>query len=347
MRIGIIGHFGGKEKFNDGQTVKTIAIYDALKRYGIEDVDKIDTYYIKKNPFVFMAQFVSGLFSDEKYIVLLSSNGRKVLFPILSFMSRHLNKEVYHYGIGGRLAREVSEKPSWKKYVSSFKSNWMESIELAEQLQKLGVRNAIYLPNFKKLNILKEDELCTEYSAPFRFCTFSRVMKEKGIEDAIEAIRDINSERGKKIVTLDIYGPAEESYLNHLKEILKDDDACAYKGVVLANESVEALKDYYALLFPTHWKHEGIPGTIIDALSAGVPIIARRWQYCGEMIDDKKTGLVYDFEEPDLLRTRIEYAIEHQDEMVSMKKKCLKRAAAYSEDYVMKQIAKEMGLGQG
>ena len=45
MRIGIIGHFGGKEKFNDGQTVKTIAIYDALKRYGIEDVDKIDTYY--------------------------------------------------------------------------------------------------------------------------------------------------------------------------------------------------------------------------------------------------------------------------------------------------------------
>ena len=63
------------------------------------------------------------------------------------------------------------------------------------------------------------------------------------------------------------------------------------------------------------------------------------------MIDDKKTGLVYDFEQPDLLRTRLEYAIEHQDEMVSMKKNCLKRAAAYSEDYVMKQITKEMGLG--
>ena len=54
MRIGIIGHFGGNEKFNDGQTVKTIAIYDALKRYGLEDVDRIDTYYIKKIlPFLF------------------------------------------------------------------------------------------------------------------------------------------------------------------------------------------------------------------------------------------------------------------------------------------------------
>ena len=63
------------------------------------------------------------------------------------------------------------------------------------------------------------------------------------------------------------------------------------------------------------------------------------------MINDKKTGLVYDFEQPDLLRTRIEYAIEHQDEMVSRKRNCLKKAVAYSEDYVMKQIAKEMGMG--
>ena len=52
-------------------------------------------------------------------------------------------------------------------------------------MQKLGVRNAIYLPNFKKLNILTEAELFKEYSEPYRLCTFSRVMKEKGIEDAM------------------------------------------------------------------------------------------------------------------------------------------------------------------
>ena len=66
MRIGIIGHFGGNEKFNDGQTVKTIAIYDALKRYGLEDVDRIDTYYIKKNPFIFVSQFLNGGLRDKK-----------------------------------------------------------------------------------------------------------------------------------------------------------------------------------------------------------------------------------------------------------------------------------------
>ena len=104
MGIAIVGHFGGKEKFNDGQTIKTIAIYDALIRYGERDVKKIDTYYIKRNPLKFLWLFISALCKDQKYIVLLSSNGRRVLFPILSFMSRYMKKEVYHYGIGGRLA---------------------------------------------------------------------------------------------------------------------------------------------------------------------------------------------------------------------------------------------------
>lgn len=342
MRIGIIGHFGGTEKFNDGQTVKTVAIYDALTRYGIKDIDKIDTYYIKKNPFIFIKMFINGVVSDKKYIVLLSSKGRKVLFPILGFMSRYLKKDVYHYAIGGRLAREVSEKPKWKKYVSSFKGNWVESTELADQLQKLGVRNTIYLPNFKKLNLMTESELHKEYDEPYKMCTFSRVMREKGIEDAIEAVREINAEYQRKVVLLDIYGPVEETYLKHLNEILAQNEACRYYGVIPANESVEALKDYYALLFPTHWRHEGIPGTIIDALSAGVPVIARRWQYCNEMLTDRYTGLVYDFEQPEQLKTKIIYAVNHREDMIKMKINCLKKAKSYSEEVVIRQIVKEM-----
>ena len=225
MGIAIIGHFGGKEKINDGQTVKTIAVNDALNRYGKTEIDKVDTYYIKKNPLKFVMLFLSAVFKDKKYLVLLSSKGRRVLFPVLSFMSKYMKKEIFHYGIGGRLAREVKERPKWRKYVSSFKGNWMESRELAEQLQQLGVKNAIYIPNFKKLNVLTEQELCREYSEPYRLCTFSRVMKQKGIEDAINAVGAINAECRRKVVTLDIYGPAEDEYLSHLKEILAGEDA--------------------------------------------------------------------------------------------------------------------------
>lgn len=344
MRIGIIGHFGGNEKLNDGQTVKTVTVYNALKRFGIGNVDKIDTYYIKKTPIVFITQFIMGVFRDEKYIVLLASNGRKWLFPFLYIMSRYMKKEVYHYGIGGRLAREVSENPKLKKYVSSFQSNWMESIELVDQLQILGVRNAIYLPNFKQLNVLTDDQLCAEYYEPYQFCIFSRVMKEKGVEDAIRAIRAINSKYGKIVARLDIYGPAEKSYLIHLTDLLKNDEACSYRGVVPTNQSVEILKDYFALLFPTHWRHEGIPGTIIDGLSAGLPIIARRWQYCDEVLQHKVTGYIYDFDKPEDLIKIILYSIEHVEETIKMRKACIRRAYDYSEECVIQQIVKQMGI---
>lgn len=58
MGICIIGHFGGKEMFNDGQTVKTIAVFDALSSKGIKP-SIVDTYYFhKRNIFRFGCSFI-------------------------------------------------------------------------------------------------------------------------------------------------------------------------------------------------------------------------------------------------------------------------------------------------
>lgn len=345
-RVAIIGHFGGKKEYCDGQTVKTITVYNALQKTGLITIDKVDTYYFFKNPFLFLLQFIMSLLRDKQYIVLLSSRGRKVLFPILYFMCK-CRKDIYHYGIGGRLAREITDNNKWKRYVNSFRYNWMESKELVNKLHELGISNAIYLPNFKELNILQEKELNLQYSAPYKLCTFSRVMDEKGIRDAIEAVHNINHDQAKQIVTLDIYGPGDDKYLTELEEELKQKKDCRYCGVIPAQKSVEVLKNYYALLFPTHWRHEGIPGTIIDALSAGLPTIARRWQYCDEILTNKVNGYTYDFDHPEELRNCILYAITHVDETIAMKANCLAKAYDYSEEYVVKIILEKMGLITG
>ena len=235
MRIAIVGHFGGKYNFKDGQTVKTVSLYDALMRYGFEKIDRVDTFYIRKNPFNFFIKLMKSFLFDKKYILLLSDKGRKFLFPFFYVMSK-IGKEVYHYGIGGRLAREVLEKPKWKKYVSSFKSNWLESKELVENLRQQGISNAVYIPNFKNLKILCKEELQKEYTSPYRLCTFSRVMREKGIEYAIESVRKINENAGKQLVSLDIYGQANKDYLDRLCHILESDDSCCYCGVVDADK---------------------------------------------------------------------------------------------------------------
>lgn len=347
MGICIIGHFGGTEKFSDGQTIKTLTIYEALKKYTESAVDQVDTYYVKRKPVKFCRQLIASLFRDKKYIVLLSLNGRRALFPVLWFMSRVLRKDVYHYAIGGRLAREVGQRKHWKRYLLSFKGNWMESVSLANQLQAMGVANAIYVPNFKNIRLLARDELPNAYDKPFRLCTFSRVMPEKGIEDAIQAVESINRKAGEQLAILDIYGPLSGEYADKFEETVKRADSCNYCGTVEAKRSVEALKEYFALIFPTHWRHEGSPGSIIDALSAGIPVIARKWQYCDEMLTHMETGYIYDFDRPEMLEDMIAYAIAHSADTIRMKPACLQRAAQYAEPYVMERILSEMGLRTG
>lgn len=98
------------------------------------------------------------------------------------------------------------------------------------------------------------------------------------------------------------------------------------------------------LLFPTYWKGEGMPGTVIDAFSAGVPIIARRWKFCDEMITDGETGYVYDFDKPEELIEIIIYATEHVNQTITMKEKCLLKANDYSEKIIMDQIIKQIDI---
>ena len=343
-RIAIIGHFGGNERFHDGQTVKTLSLYDAMIRRKPKDIeiDKADTYYIKKNPAKFVVAFFRALFRNKKIVVLLSEKGRRFLFPILYCFAKGFGKEIYHYAIAGQLAEETKTKAHWRKYLNSFKGNWMEGRNLVRELKGLSVENAVYIPNFKSLKILKAEDLVYSRQEPFRFCTFSRVMPEKGIEDAVSAVSQINRQFGRKRVALDIYGPVEKGYEARFEQLLKENSDVQYRGIADRNESTDILKNYYVLLFPTHFKSEGIPGTILDAYFSGIPVIARWWPLCDELIEHGKTGYVYPRNQPDQLISTMITAIDNPGITNRMKTACLQKSAFFSEEAVMKRIGEEM-----
>lgn len=344
IRVAIVGHFGGNKVFTDGQTIKTKTIYCALKDKNIF-INQVDTFFLKSNPFIFLGQFLRGVISNKKIIILLSLNGRKYLFPLFYILQKYFGKEIYHYAIGGRLMNEVLTHKNYKKYIKSFSGNWLESILLTEQLQKSEIKNAVYIPNFKRITSLSKKEIENNFIIKNNFCIFSRITKKKGVIDAINTIIKINELKEYEKVTLDIYGPIENDFNLEFEEALKKSNGCcSYKGIISAEKSVEVLKKYLCLLFPTHWYHEGIPGTIIDAFMAGVPVIARDWKYCNEMIVDKKTGLVYDFDSPEKLVDSILYALDNKQEIYKMKFNCLEEAKKYSEDEVLKVILKKMKI---
>lgn len=126
----------------------------------------------------------------------------------------------------------------------------------------------------------------------------------------------------------------------------KSADFVTYKGFVDAAKSVETLQSYYMLLFPTRYYNEGIPGTIIDAMAAGVPVIARKWHYCSEMLMHQINGLIYDFDDKNGLFEMIKYSIENETVIVKMKSKCLEKADEYLFETVFRMIKAELDEGK-
>ncbi len=336
-KIAIIGHFGGEENILDGQTIKTKILYEELSQNSDWDIRKVDTYYKSKAPFKLLKDTIKTIFSTKKVIILLSGNGMKFYFPLLYYANKILGLKVYHDVIGGNLAQYVTQYPKFKKYLNSFEVNWVETNSIKESLEAVQIMNCFVIPNFKRLSILYNSK---KYKREhFEFCIFSRVMREKGIEDAISAIQSINTEAGEEICKLDIYGKIDEMYTERFNNLLNNcTEAIKYKGMVPYQKSVDVIKDYYALLFPTFWKGEGFPGTIIDAFSAGIPVIATDWNCNGEIVVNKKNGILYPNYEIKNLKQAILWCIDHQKEMILMRENCLYFAELYQPDRYVKEI---------
>ena len=344
VKLAILGHFGGKEIFTDGQTVKTLVFERALNEYYGEqfEVLRIDTYLCKRNPIKFCMKFLLNIAKCKQIIVLLSKNGRRVFFPILYISSKLFKKKIYHNAIGGQLGVEASQSYLVRTFIKSFSVNWVESRQIKLALHNLGVMNAVFMPNLRKApeNI---GETTGEIHPPFKFCTFSRVMKEKGIVEAVDAIRRLNSEAGTMLSSLHIYGPIEESFRQEFNELMRGTDgAITYCGIVSPDRSTDIIRQYFMLLFPTRWIGEGIPGTISDALFAGTPIIASRWKYCDEMLEHGKTGYCYSNDDPENLYRWIKEAVSIPEKVNAMRKTCIEFSKPYSVKENMEIIVNQL-----
>lgn len=342
-KIGIIGHFGGKENILDGQTIKTKILYDELDKATDWKIIKVDTYYKKKKPIKLLVETFKCLFSTKDIIVLLSGNGMRFYFPLLSFFSCKFNTRVYHDVIGGNLDLYVSRYPKFKKYLNSFQVNWVETEGMKKRLALQKIENCEVMPNFKRLPIVSDDVTQIKFSEPYCFCIFSRVMKEKGIEEAIKAIEELNEEAGRIVCKLDIYGRIDDGYVKRFDDLLQRvTPAICYKGMVPYDKSVEAIRDYYALLFPTYWNGEGFPGTIVDAFSAGIPVIATDWNCNGEIVDNGINGILYPNEEIKTLKDAIVCLIENKSKIIETKKQCIETARKYQPDMYVNRIVERI-----
>ena len=338
LSIALIGRVDETGVLVDGQTVKTRTLYRELVSDSRVNVYLVDTKDYRRRFMSVLWHLFVALLHCRNIILCVSSNGRRFFFPTMSFASRCLGKKVYHDAIANGQAREVSKNPKYLKYMRSFQINWVESQQIVSQLEALGLNNVAYLPNIKHYVSVSERDL--QLKKPYRFCTFSRVMKEKGITQAIQSIRQLNENtESDKAFLLDIYGPIADDYRAELQALIEDNPTVHYRGVADPEQAPTILSRYHALLFPTQWLPEGMPGTILDSLTAGTPIIASRWSCYDEMLEDGVTGFSYPLDHPEELTDTIEQLLMMSPESYAeMCHNCKTESDKYSAEVVFSEM---------
>lgn len=344
-KVAVIGHFAFGKEFLDGQTIKTKIVTDELaKQFGNEEIIKFDTHGGKITALKAPFQVLKALKNSKNVVIFPAHNGLRVYAPLLAFFKKLFKKRKLHYVvIGGWLPKFLQNKKGLAGRLRKFDGIYVETNTLKNALEEQGFENVSVMPNCKNLKILKAEELVYPAGEPFKLCTFSRVMKEKGIEDAANAVKAVNEQFGRVVYTLDIYGqidPFQTQWFEDLKQTFPE--YIRYCGVVDYDKSVEVLKNYFALLFPTRFYTEGIPGTIIDTYAAGVPVIASKWESFADIIDDGTSGICFEFGDiADMRRCLIE-AVNNPKTMSGMKLNCLRKCFDYLPEEAVNRLANNL-----
>lgn len=342
-RVCIIGHFGHGENLLNGQTVKTkIVTKEIVKELGKKEVSCIDTHGGVKALMSAFRQALTALKYHKNIIIMPAENGLRIFAPLLVLLNLLFHRKLHYVVIGGWLPEFLKKRKKLTKALMSFDGIYVETNTMRKALEIQGFNNVYVMPNFKDLNILKESELVYHHTEPYRLCTFSRVMKEKGIEDAVNVVKTVNEHFGRTVYTLDIYGQvdsAQTECFNELKSTFPS--YIKYGELVPFDKSVEVLKNYFALLFPTYYEGEGFAGTLLDAMAAGVPVIASDWRYNPEIVNEK-TGYVYPVHDNHAFVATLISVGNNPDLLLSKKSDCLKEAEKYRVENVIQCLTSKL-----
>lgn len=328
-RVCVVGHFGFGENMLNGQTIKTKTVTTELeKQLGADQVMKVDTHGGAKALPKITIQLINAFKNCENIIIFPAHNGIKVFVPLCHALNKVFHRKLHYVVIGGWLNELLDEHKRIESVLKTFTGIYVETNAMKTTLCNRGFNNVEVMPNFKDIKILSEDELVYNTEIPYKLCTFSRVMKEKGIEEAVEAVKTVNKKYGENVFELDVFGQVDSEQIEWF-ERLKDGfpEYITYKGIVPYDKSVDTIKEYYAILFPTYYEGEGFAGTLLDALAAGVPVIASDWKYNNETVIAGKTGILIKPHAVDKLTRILDLSMDKS--LNGMKLNCIEEAKKY------------------
>jgi glycosyltransferase involved in cell wall biosynthesis len=339
----ICGNYGYRTAQIDGQTIKTRVLQEGFADVlGDEEVRELDSSYLSANPIRFLNEVRRGIKECSQLVILPGRRGLQLLLPVFLMWTRKCDRPLWYVVVGGWLPDLLARKTWLRRLCSRLNAIYVETPMMASNLSGLGIPRVQVLPNFRKFSrTLRRDFACT--TRPLKLVFYSRVIKEKGVEEAIAAVTRLNqADTQKPVATVDVYGPLPEHYRVEFERLLSQSPHVNYRGVLSPDNVHVALQNYDLMLFPTYYAGEGFPGAIVDAFIAGLPVLASDWKYNREIIDEGKTGVICASRSIDDMVAKLLHFATHPEQIMVMRQHCMLKANNYHVEHAVQHILRDM-----
>lgn len=129
---------------------------------------------------------------------------------------------------------------------------------------------------------------------PLRLLYLSRIEREKGIYDLLEAMLLLQREGAR--VEAKIYGDGSE--LEDVKRFISERGLrnTEYVGWLSSADKKAVISSFDLCVFPSH--SEGFPNALLEVMALGVPVVASRVGSVNDLIEHGSNGLLVDVECP-------------------------------------------------
>ena len=339
-QIIFIGPMGGGKIPTNGASVKNFYIAEKLQKHS-KQIILIDTEKWKKNPFILFKLVLVILFKPKaKYILSLNNMSAYRLISVLNIFPR--KRDIYYWVIGGSIADWIKQGRVSKTPYLLVSYFLVEGNSMKHTLNECGFDNIIVVPNFKKITYIP---LKPNAGKKVRFLFLSRINPHKGCDYILSVTKRLSQIYEDKF-EVDFYGEVSKEYSDFYEKVESLPNV-SYKGFIdlRENRNYDKIAGYDAMLFPTYWHGEGFPGIMVDALIAGLPIIASDWHLNKNIVNDGKTGILIAPCDEEALYRAMEECIKNPIYIRLMASECQKSATNFDVDKVVTpELFKTIGL---
>lgn len=311
----------------------------------------INTAVWRRKPIRVFARVMPAMFLARVPLIISVDVGS--LLRVLRFaraLEWNKKRHIAILAIGGHLGQRLSRLPDEirAKRIGELQDCdvvVVEAVGLAAELRELGLSNVLHLPNFRMGLPVDHSDAERRFlePGPLRTVFLSRVIKEKGVLEAILAVKRANElAAGEASVSLDIYGPIDPDFRTEFSSAIGACSGAKYCGIVEPGEAQEVLLRYQVMLLPTFYKGEGMPGVLIESFFAGLPVIATDWRFNSEIIHDGVEGWLVPIRTVESMAQRLVTAMTRRETLVAASRACIDAAGAYTADVVLGRLVSKL-----